>query len=424
MRGLYEYANILKQTTFASPGILSVLRIHTFGKPLLPNLKTFTLENARGDAIPFIPLFLSPGTTTITVRAYENLPEAVTASMIAALPTLCPNLQCIALHGLPRVPIITTALSDLLLTTDRNILRQFCVNSHLLKEAHEAICKLPALRKLQTVIDGPTALPTLVLPNLTELSIEYDRGHAWLQGFRGASLGKLASVRIHSESDSIGHFLGESERVALTTSIPATLLEFRFYSSRAWKPNYRSLLPFTQLKELVLGFSCELGCSSTIDDDTIIDLARAMPKLETLQFGDRPCQTPAGVTAKGLFALTRYCAHLSELRIHFQVASLSPPETPDLGSFYSWSVPEGGCALTVLDVGEIRLPEESSLMVAITLLRIFPRLKCIEHDGGWEKVADAISHSGKLACCLGKRSTFSTPRRTVDDTSPGSSVIL
>jgi len=51
-----------------------------------------------------------------------------------------------------------------------------------------------------------------------------------------------------------------------------------------------------------------------------------------------------------------------------------------------------------LDVGEICLPEESALMVALTLLRIFPRLDYIKyHNMGWGKVVNAISRSKRLA---------------------------
>ena len=217
-------------------------------RPLTSKIENFHTAGHSWRLHPCYPLLLSPATTTIEISASKNLPEVVTASMIAALSTLCPNLQHIIFDGLPRDPVITAAVSGLLLTINRNILQHFWVDSPLFEGACKVIYKLPGLRKLRTIIDGPTVLPTLVLPSLIELSIEYDGGHDWLQGSRGASLGKSTSVSIHSDSDSIDDFLGEFESVALTTSIPATLLEFTFYTSSAWRPNYRSLLPFTHLK--------------------------------------------------------------------------------------------------------------------------------------------------------------------------------
>ncbi|KAF9786388.1 hypothetical protein BJ322DRAFT_1059312 [Thelephora terrestris] len=393
MRHLQEGAIV----DVVSPQVLSVLQFRASSEPLFPNLQSFMLCETRGGLIPFIPLFLSPRTTEFTIVSGNNLPGAVTASMLATLPTLCPNLQEIRLHHLPRDPIITAAVSELLLTTNQQTLSDFHADFPLVEEAREVIYKLPGLRRLRTRISGPTTIPTMVLPNLVDLEIEYDRGHDWLQGFRGASLGKLASVSIHSKSDSIGDFLKAFKRAALTTSIPETLLTFRLDTVREWRPNYRHLLPFTQLKALVIDFSCERGCSSTIDDDTIVDLARAMPNLTTLQFGLRPCRTAAGVTPKGLSALALYCLRLSELRIHFRAASFDPPTMP--GFIPSdCTVPREVCALTNLDVGKIPIPDKFVLMVALTLTRIFPCLKWIDYaDERWEKVAMAIGVSNELA---------------------------
>ena len=53
-----------------------------------------------------------------------------------------------------------------------------------------------------------------------------------------------------------------------------------------------------------------------------MSLARAMPKLELLLLGGKPCQTPTGVTLNGLIGLARRCPRLSKLRVHFQAASL------------------------------------------------------------------------------------------------------
>lgn len=404
-----------------SPQVLSVLQFRALFERLLPNLKTFELWVARGDSIPFIPLFLSPRTSTITFTFNDrNPPKAVTASMITALPVLCPDLQRIGLYNIPADPTIIASVSDFLLTTNHNALRYFCADCPLSKEARQIFFKLPNLRELQTIFNGPTTVPTMVLPNLTEIDIGYDHGHEWLEGFRGASFNKLETIRFHSYSESTGDFLGAFERVALTTSIPATLTTFRFHAFEQWRPNLRSLLPFTQLRTLVIEFSCEINCSSTIDDDGITDLARAMPMLEALRLGEKPCQIPAGVTSKGLSALAHYCLRLSELRIHFQVDSLDPTEFPIFPPAGEPAIPRGDCGLTILDVGDIHLPEESTLMATLMLLRIFPRLKWLEYtDEGWDKVANAIALSKDLADYSSKKHMFSASQWSIDDTPPG-----
>lgn len=296
---------------------------------------------------------------------------------------------------LPRDTTIVAAVSRLALNTNQNTLRCFRADSPLTEEAREVIYKHPDLCSLLIVISKSTILPTIILPNLTNIEIEYEKDDDWQQVFHGASLGKLASVKISSNLDSVGNFLGEFANVTLATSIPTTLSEFMFYTRTKCSPDYRSLLPFTQLQKLDIDFTCRFGCSSTIDDATITDLAQAMPKLEVLRLGDRPCETPAGVTMKGLASLAYYCPHLFDLLIHFQVTGLDLLTTPRFASVDE-SVPRVDCALPFLQVGCIRVPEGSALIVASTLLKIFPnlnRIQCFLPELGWEEVWKIIKDS-------------------------------
>ena len=158
--------------------------------------------------------------------------------------------------------------------------------------------------------------------------------------------------------------------------------------------NYHSLLRFTQLKKLVVEFHCDGICSSRVDDDTIISLARTMPKLEVLQLGGKPCGTPTGVTIKGLIALACGCLRLSKLRIHFEATNLVQGAT-GAGTLSlsgdGTAVRREDCSLRYLDVGDIPIPEESALEVAITLLQIFPRLLNIEYlEEGWDTIVETI----------------------------------
>ena len=419
MRMLEEYGNL----HILSPKVFSVLQRCAVNEPLLPNLKTLQLGHTTGSFIPFVPLFLSPKLTVIDITTETpNLPKAMVASMVATVAKLCPNLQKIILLPLPRDPTITAAVSEMLLATSQNGLRCFQVDSPLTEKAREVIYRLPGLRVLWATTEGPTSLPTMVLPSLTTIDIGYNHDRDWLQGFRGATLGKLASITFRPKSAPIGDFLGAFESVALTTSTPATLSTFRFYTSHPWRPSYRSLLSFTQLKELVIEFSCERGCSSTIDDDIITDIARAMPRLQVLNLGKRPCQARTGATVKGLTALARYCPHLSRLGIHFQVITLDPPMMTGVASDGEPTILQEQCVLTTLDVGEIPVPEDSRLGVALTLLRIFPHITHILYlnSRGWRRVADAISLSKRLVDRSSKNPSLARPRSKIDGTSPRS----
>ena len=324
------------------------------------------------------------------------------ASMIANLPLTCPDLREVRLDGLQRDLTTIRAVSQLV-TATRGTLRSFRVDCPLTQEATEILYKSPHLCEARTVIDGPILLPPMELPNLTRMDIKFYHRRGWLQGFLGASLRKLVWLSFRSESDSLSGFLEAFERVALTTSIPTTLSTFMFHTTHSWRPNYRSLLRFTHLTRLDIEFSCTPGCSSTIDDDIVTDLARALRKLEFLSLGGPPCGASTGVTVKGLCALAHYCPHLGYLRIHFQIPTFDPPETPILAS----SKPRESCALTLLDVGHTQVPEESMLVVALILLRIFPDLEDISYSHiGWEKVATAIYGSKEVVSCSSKDPTI------------------
>ena len=67
------------------------------------------------------------------------------------------------------------------------------------------------------------------------------------------------------------------------------------------------------------------------------------------------------------------------------------------------------CALTNLKVGKIPVPEKSMLMVALILLRIFPRLIVISGTGArWAKVCGAMYHSKGIVDRSSKRRPITT----------------
>jgi len=300
----------------------------------------------------------------------------------------------------------------MLLDTNRNTLRRFRVDSPLTEEASEVLYELPNLCGLEVVIERETRLPSASLPNLTDLIITCDNEDPWPRMFHEATLGKLEHIDFFLESEKIGDFLGAFERPALSSSIQNTLSWFSIFSQRSWNPNYSSLLPFTQMVCLVIEFFCDDGCSSTVDDDIIINLSRAMPKLESLTLGDALCdQTTIGVTTKGLLALAHHCPKLSTLCVHLRVASLS--ESPGIPGMVSNAGPAASwtdCALTDLIVGETPVPEGSAMIIALNLLRIFPRLCSIDFiDEEWEEVGNAISRSRETVDFSSKQHPLTTP---------------
>jgi len=395
-----------------SPETFSAIQLCTINEPLFPNLKTLKLTGIQGRLIPFIPLFFSPGITSITLGFKSNLPDAMIASAITTLSTLCSNLQDITLFNLPRSPVITAAVSGRLLIANRNTLQGFRADSALTEEASEVLYKLPNLRCLSVVTERETRLPSALLPSLTYLSIRCEDEDGWPRLFHGATLGKLEHVNFHLQSKQVGDFLGAFERAALSLSVRNTLSKFYIFAQHSWNPNYSSLLPFTQLVNLEIEIPCDDGCPSRVDDDIIISLSRAMPKLEILALGDPPCgQSTTGITTKGLLALAHRCPKLSSLCVHLRVASLGkPPGIPGMVPGAGPATPWKDCALAELIVGETPVPEGSATMIALTLLRIFPRLgSIIFRDGGWEEVENVINRSRETADCSGKQHPLTTP---------------
>jgi len=380
--------------------IILTLQLRTVDGPWLPSLESFECQKTTKAFLPLIPLLLSPKTTKIEINSTRDCPTVAVASTIARLSKLCPDMESIVLNKPPRDPVITEAVSEMLLACNLDTLHGFYVDSPLTKEAREVVYRLPKLVGLWTVIQESTSLPTVPLPNLTSIDVEYDDDIDWLSGFRGATLEKLDSVIFHSESDRIGDFLGAFESVASTTSSQNTLSNLRFYTSRSWNPNYSSLLSFNQLKEVEILFSCGGGCFSKVDDDIVMSLARAMPKLEILQLGGIPCQIiSTGVTVNGLIGLARRCPHLSKLRVHLQATSLVEAATSAGTLFPSDGQPVAhGCALTDLEVGKTPLPAQSGLGVALVLLQIFPRILNLKYTNPeWKTVAETVKYFRQIA---------------------------
>ena len=149
-----------------------------------------------------------------------------------------------------------------------------------------------------------------------------------------------------------------------------------------------------------------------------------MPKLESLELGNTPCgQIAGGITTKGLLALARQCPKLYTLRVHLRVASLcEPPAVPGMvrnaGPVASWT----GCALMQLEVGEAPVPEGSAIIIALTLLQIFPQLNYIASNvKRWGEVEDAISRFREIIS-PSKQWSPTTPRSSLNERSTGAAL--
>ena len=68
--------------------------------------------------------------------------------------------------------MVAAAISEMLLASSRNDLRCFRVDSPLSEEACRVVYNLPNLHILSVVVEKDSPLPSVVLPNLTNLDIK------------------------------------------------------------------------------------------------------------------------------------------------------------------------------------------------------------------------------------------------------------
>ena len=382
------------QDLFA-PEVLSALQLRTGNDPFLPRLCSCQCTEVTEQFIPFIPLLLSQQIENISVTFARTSPIVMVASTISRFPTWSPNIQRLYLTHLPRNPLITEAVSEMVLACNRDTLRVFVVTSSLTEEARRVLYTLPKLRLLSAVLRGPTSLPPVVLPDLAGVSVAYDHGSDWLQLFLGGTFGKLGTVTFFpSGSAQIDGFLEKFQSAAV--SFQDTLSEFRFRTLQSWSPSYSSLLAFKQLKILEVDFSCHTGagCWSQVDDSVAVSIAQAMPRMEILRLGREPCSNPTGLTLKGLVALAHHCPQLSKLRVHLHLEELAEAmtRTNPMSLSEPVAIPRMECALTELQVGEAPFPPEASLTIALALVQLFPRIHTIEYlNSPWKSVVDSIT---------------------------------
>ena len=138
---------------------LSAMQLYTINEPLLTNLKTLEMTEIEGWFIPFIPLFLSPRTTSITLGFGFSLPKAMVTSVITTLPTLRPDLQTIGLYSLPSDPAITATVSEMLLNINRNTLQRFHVDSPLTEDASKSFTNYPTYVTCRCLLRGRPRYP-------------------------------------------------------------------------------------------------------------------------------------------------------------------------------------------------------------------------------------------------------------------------
>jgi hypothetical protein len=286
-------------------------------------------------------------------------------------------------------------------------LRKYNVDSPISASALRHIIQLPSLAEFWLVVDSfqlPTPLPVVVFPSLRLLDVEYSGDHTWLELLRAIENPVLTSIFIECSGSDVAQFMKAFQLTIAECKMQERLEEFRVRSQDEFKISPAIIactLSFKNLTSLKVLSECSPGVCQTFEltDDNVDLLTKAMPHLESLAIGEEPCGIPSQITFKSLYTISRRCPQLTSLRIHFNPEFfVSKIDTDAQSGDVALGLPDlktqsDLCCVATIEVGNIPLPSESntSYIMALGLLGVFPRLEKLEYDDGdWEDIDDMI----------------------------------
>ncbi|KAG5642546.1 hypothetical protein DXG03_002584 [Asterophora parasitica] len=373
------------------------LYIATRGEALLPNVKDFawfdmSWNKDAAAAFPFIPLFLGPDISTISI-SYQNDDNTVAAlSLIASLPERYPNLTAVSFSFRDDVCAVISAA-----VLRWNGLQRITVES-LSPDALTHIASLPSLSALTIGpayygMTLPSALPHSAFPALRNLSIrseELEFSITFLRLWSTCSLLSGAEFRSNERSLSASTWaeiigiVADKFSPSILTCLriedysesradidPATVSEECVVPAKSLRP----LLAFSNLTTVELSASHGFD----IDDAFILDLAITWPRIEYLKFDSeciphrRPC-----ATLFSLITLAQYCPLLYTIFININ-ARIIPDIDPNAPKVSL-------AALQFLNVVHSPISSGDTAKVAALLSDIFPNIETL--DSWYKKLRD------------------------------------
>lgn len=362
-------------------------------KPMLPLLRSLDwlfVPSARLQSC--VPLLVSPHLAHVRLHFGNNAPERC-LPVIKTLIEAAGSLESVEITPEFDRPEMQDAVSKLLISCNPNLLRRFCIASPISEEAFLHAAQLPELQEFS--IRGGTPgladpLPLTIFPSLRTILVSVGGLPTWLEVFRYIQSKRLTDLSVDFELGDDGHLLAISTHLQYS-GIHRTLTGLRLCPGEGWIINRVTIAPLLVLGELTsLAIFTDCGseqCIFLLSDKDIERLVKAMPKLEILSLGI-PCpeQVHDNLTVKSLLAIARYSKALKALEMHINcesiVTSTDEREFPGLFDFET-EVPSevissdyDGCPLRSAVFGSCPIPmdEEGGVILALTLLRLFPRL--------------------------------------------------
>jgi len=357
--------------------------------------------------LPFISPFISRSLTSIVIDVPRGA-SPMLPPILTTLSTLSPDIREIQIERLYHGPSTEEASSQLLMQCNPYRLRKYNVDSPVSPSALRHIIQLPSLEEFWLVVGSfqlPDPLPIVVFPSLRLLDVEYSGDPTWLKLLPAIENPVLASVFVECSGSDVARFVEAFQLTMTGCGMHERLQEFRVRSQDEFKITPQTIACTSSFKSLT-SLKVLSECSPTVchtfelTDDDIDLLTKAMPRLESLAIGEEPCGVPSQITFKSLYNISRRCPRLTTLQIHFNPTLFVTKVDTDsefgdvaLGLPDLKTSPFDLCSVTTIDVGNIPLPPESntSYIMALGLLGVFPRLEKLEYDDGdWEDIDDLI----------------------------------
>ena len=339
--------------------------------------------------LPFYRLFLSPHLTEF-VFVYLPFEAEVTDEVLSGMTSVILELETSPLRHLyldvpaTMSPSLNSAVSSAILRCGSS-LDTLLVSTPLSDAAVQHIMGLPKFTSWYAM-NGPPKESDLSLsdafPQLEILELRTETSLEWIPILgttpRRTSSGQNTHAPLHR---------GPGQNLTVLESCVAASVDAAFMSP---------IIRLHGLVELRLESSCSNmgGCTFSLTDGDVAEIAIALPNLVNVTFGEVCPADSCKTTVRSLLFLSTSCIELETLEIHFNTRNLrddleSIPENPRLRGLCG--LPR--CRLEWLTVANapLRIAEEDHGPVVAGFLRIFQSVERVSGvDEGWDRLSSRL----------------------------------
>ena len=371
---------------------------------LLPNLRTLDW-NTDDISLKHISLLNSPNLTKVTIR----LTGAEDPQHVAELPFHhVEELHLIApdpAYFQPLAHEFNDAVSELAMRATPR-LQTIRVPTILSSKAFHHVADLPNIERIDAQfcldLDRPYLYEPLSIPSLKTFKARFQGTDAWKFALPRIHTPNLDTMTLKFKENPNENECRELIDIMVNDGLDKRVSRLSIPRIDAMTGVVLQVLePLFQFKNLTnvrVGFHCDdpKGCMYMMTDPDAAAIGKALPNLRKLFLGPA-CKIPnRGVTFKGLASLSEHCRDLEKLQTHFD---LTYNNVDELNQRLTEAVAPGTseCKLKEICVGRQRYSSspDAPLTLALTLDRLFPQLKRINHsysEQSWRKVQGVLEN--------------------------------